>query len=283
MSNKRNSATNFSPYLTSWPVLLAGVWVLGTTIYGAWLHGNSFYSGLSWALVYGISSAVMAVGAVYLLFRNPAHTMAAFIVSLTLALVVGGVLGPTIPGLREGTAVSTTPVSLSVEELQQRPPVLPAHVQLRGHMLIDLTIFDTYTARLGGGGNLPRIEQIYHTPVVGSNWQPGDPVQVVTTAQPAVSDYLETTADGQQIIEGILFPVVTAEGKSGWPFQRGETGTVSWYQSNAQFNFNPDTLLILDAVSPLALQLPFYVAVLILAVGAVILIVVLRRQSTQSK
>lgn len=259
------------------------MWVAFVTLLGAWLHGTGLYSGAIWAIVYGLlGGALPAAVVIFLLTRHSDQTAATAVLGLTLALVLGAILGPTLPAFHQSMGLNSMPVVIAPNSLAQQRPASPVYAEMHGRLLQNLTIEDVFLTRLSSGNNPAQANRVYHTPLVGPNWQPGDPVRVVITAPPEAWATLPTDTDGLKIVTGVLYPVVPQGSEPAWPNAQAGIGSVGWYQSKAKFNFVPDQLFILDNTTPFRMRLPFYIMVVVLIVAAVIVAFAIRRVQSRT-
>ena len=259
-------------------MILATLWSAALTLLGAWWGGTGLISGAVWGIVAGLGGWLLALLGVHLAGRRPDQTLATVASGLTAVLVLGATLGPTLPSFRQSLELSSTPVDMQVRELQDQGLTLPQYVRLHGRLIEDLAIYDTYLVRRSSDTTGPQVQRVVHTPVVGEAWQAGEPVPVVTTALPEVWQTFETDSEGLQAITGVLYPLVPGPDEQAWPGRGSLVGTLQWYQSQAQFNFEPDQFYILDATSPLQMRLPLFIMVGVLVIAGVIVMAVLKRR-----
>jgi len=126
--------------------------------------------------------------------------------------------------------------------------------------------------RRGGAEQPPEIVWVYRTPLVSREWQSTDPITVVIQD----TSWQEPTTDavGQQVISGILYPIMPDPGQRSWlsstPYG---TKRVDWYKEKAKFKFNPGQFYLLTQSKPNQLSEPFYNLLLWLSFAIAIILV----------
>jgi len=252
------SFIRFIQWLTAPPNLIILSISAVFVVIGAWQTRNVMQ-----AFAFGAAAGVLAlwVGAV-VLFATQQEIGPALSIGLRglgVVILLAALLAYALPPLRLSFEVGSSPTPLNLEILNSQRPTLPQYVELHGRIMADLTIEDQYSAAFinpATGRAGASSQWVYHTPIVGESWTPAEPVNVVITTPPSGWNQLETDLAGQQIVTGILYPVVPRAGEFAWLDQRENIGTLSWYQNRADFEFNPDQFFLLDTVSPLWLRVP---------------------------
>jgi len=220
------------------------LWVLGWITLAAWNSSSGGLPGTLRTLGFGMAG-LLSASVIYTLLRRLPLKLILYLTltGLVPTILVSVWLGTAMPQLRTSTKLSGKPLDLTLAQLRLNRPDLPAHVQIQGYLIPELTLTGSYTVRQD---RTYKTRYVSLLPLVEAGWESNDKIMVMVES----SAYDYTEMDQNKITAtGILYPVTPRPGERAWTsdpvgFDAG------WYAENAAFNYQPAQLYILADESP---------------------------------